>query len=75
MEEIFQKTKWMMHRPNNIQVNTHKTVKYGDKSQRTLGPQIWNSLPEHIKNETDYINFKEYISQWFILVLTGLLYG
>ena len=65
MEEIFQKTKWMTHRPNNIQVNTHKTVKYGDKSLRTLGPQIWNSLPEHIKNETDYIKFKEYISQWF----------
>ena len=52
--KIFQKTKWMRHRPNNIQVNTHKTVKYGDKSLRTLGPQIWNSLPEHIKNETDY---------------------
>ena len=65
MEEIFQKTKWMTHRPNNIQVNTHKTVKYGDKGLRTLGPQIWNSLPEHIKNETDYIKFKEYISQWF----------
>ena len=55
----------MTHRPNNIQVNTHKTVKYGDKSLRTLGPQIWNSLPEHIKNETDYIKFKEYISQLF----------
>ena len=65
MEEIFQKPKWLTNRPNNIQVNTHKAVKYGDKSLRTLGPHIWNSLPDHIKRETDYKKFKEYISQWF----------
>ena len=65
MGEIFHRTKWLTHRPNNIQVNVHKTVKYGDKSLRTLGPHIWNSLPEHVKAETNFIKFKEYINQWF----------
>ena len=51
-EEIFQKTKWLTYRLNNIQLNVHKTAKYGSETLRTLGPGIWNSLPEHIKAET-----------------------
>ena len=66
MEEIFNRTKWLRHRPNNIQVNVHKIAKYGDKSLRTLGPHIWNSLPEHMKAETDFIKFRVYTTnQWF----------
>ena len=64
MEEIFHRTKWLTHRPNNIQVNIHKTAIYGDKSLKTLGPHNWNSLPEHIKVETNFIKCKEYINQW-----------
>ena len=38
--------------PNNIAfVRTNKNTN-GTKSLRSLGPQIWNSLPEHIKAET-----------------------
>ena len=51
LEEIFHRIKWLTHRPKNIQVNVHKTVKYGDKSMRKLGPHIWNSLPEHMQVE------------------------
>ena len=65
MEEIFHRTKWLTHRPNNIQVNVDKTARYSDKSLRTLGPHIWNSLPEHMKTETNFIKFSEYINQWF----------
>ena len=65
LEEIFNRTKWLTHRPNNILVNVHKTAKYGDKSLRTLGPHIWNSLLEHMKTETKFIKFREYINQWF----------
>ena len=65
MEKIFHRTKWLTHRPNNMQVNVHKTAKYGDKSLRTLGPHISNSLPEHMKAETNFIKFTEYITQWF----------
>ena len=65
MEEIFHRTKWLTRSPNNIQINVHKTAKYGDKSLRTLGPHIWNSLPEHMKPEINFIKFGEYINQWF----------
>ena len=40
MEEIFHRTKWLIHRSSNIQINVHKTAKYGDKNLRTLGPHI-----------------------------------
>ena len=50
MEKIFHRTKWVTHRSNNIQVNDHKTAKYGERSSRILGPHIWNSLPEHSRN-------------------------
>ena len=63
MEEIFHRTKQLSHRPNNIQVNDHKTAQYGDKCLRTLGPHIWNSLPEHMKAEANFIKFREYINQ------------
>ena len=65
LDEIFNRTKWLTHRPNNIQVNVHKTAKYGDKSFRTLEPHIWKSLLEHMKAETKFIKFREYINQWF----------
>ena len=65
MEEIFHRTKWLTHRLSNVQVNVHETAKYGDKSSRTLGPHIWNSLPEHMKAETNFIKFREHINQWF----------
>ena len=41
-------------RPNNIIVTRHNTTKYGTKSLTTLGPQIWNTLPENIKSGTCY---------------------
>ena len=65
MEETFHRTKWLTHRTNNVQVNVRKTAKYGDKSLRNLGPHIWNLLPEHMKAETNFIKFREYINQGF----------
>ena len=54
-----------MHRPLNLEVNENHTTKYGNESLRRLGPHIWNSLPNQIKRETDYTNFKEFINDWF----------
>ena len=31
---------------------------------KALGPKIWNALPEKIKSETSYKNFKKYIDLW-----------
>ena len=60
IEEIFHRTKWLTHRPNNMQVNVHKIAEYGGRSLRTLGRHTWNPLPQHIKAETNLIKFKEY---------------
>ena len=65
MKEIFYKTTNLTHRPFNIKVNQNNTTKYGNKSLRSLGPHIWNSLPKQIKEETNYNKFKNYIDKWF----------
>ena len=46
-------------RPNDI------LVTYDTKSLKTLGPKVWNQLPEDIKSETSYTKFKEYFDTWF----------
>ena len=48
-------------RPNSIVVKSHNSGTYGDKSLMTLGPKVWNALPEKIKSEISYKKFKEYI--------------
>ena len=65
MKEMFYETTNLTHRPFNIKVNQNNTTKYGNKSLRSLGPHIWNSLPKQIKEETDYNKFKNYIDKWF----------
>ena len=50
MKEIFTPKVDPKVRPNDIIVKRHNTTKYGTKSLTTLGPQIWNSLPENIKS-------------------------
>ena len=49
----------------NARVRPNNSATYGDKSLMTLGPKIWNALPENIKSETSYKKFKEYIDLWF----------
>ena len=65
MKNIFTSKENAKVRPNNIVVKSHNSATYGDKSLMTLGPKIWNALPEKIKSETSYKKFKEYIDLWF----------
>ena len=65
MKDIFTPKISPKVRPNDIVVKRHNTTKYGTKSLTTLGPQIWNALPENIKSETCYSKFKKYINTWF----------
>ena len=66
MKEIFYKTANLTHRPFNIKVSQNNTIKYGNKSLRSWGPHIWNSLPKQIKEETKYNKFKNYIDEGFV---------
>ena len=65
MKKIFPKTAFPTHSHLNFEVNKNYTTKYGNKSLRCLGPNIWNSLPNQIKKEINYTKFKEFINDWF----------
>ena len=43
---------------NALKVERYNTVRYGKKSLRILGPQIWNSLPNEYKTATNLDQFK-----------------
>ena len=51
-------------RPHDLLTRSHKTVTYGDKSLKILGPKIWNALPAEIKREASLNKFKEYVKLW-----------
>ena len=65
MKSIFSAKLNARVRPNDILVKTRKSATFGDKSLATLGPKIWNALPQNIKAENSYVKFKEYIATWF----------
>ena len=52
---------------NDLVINRGKTTTLGEKSLRTLGPKIWNSLPEDIKDSTSLQKFTEFIKTWYRL--------
>ena len=65
MQDLFYLRSSSARRPNNIAVVRTNTNTYGTKSLRSLGPQIWNSLPEPIKAETSLAHFRSLINTWF----------
>ena len=65
MKEIFFKTTNLTHRSFDMKVNQNNSTKHGQKSLKSLGPHIWNSLPIEIKEETNYEKFKDYVNKWF----------
>ena len=49
---------------NKLYVQSQRTKTYGENSLRSLGPKIWNSLPEHFRQHRTIRSFKELISTW-----------
>ena len=41
-----------------------KTVRFGTKAATHRGPQIWNSIPDDIKNVSSLENFTREIKKW-----------
>ena len=58
MREIFYRSPYVSHKKQHLFVQSHKTAAFGDKSLKTLGSQVWNSLPEKIKSVTNLEDFK-----------------
>ena len=65
MKSIFSAKLNARVRPDDILVKARKFATFGNKSLATLGGKIWNALPQNIKAENSYVNFKEYIATWF----------
>ena len=62
MKNIFSAKLNARVRLNDILVKARKSATLADKSLATLGPKIWNALPQNIKAENSYVKFKEYIA-------------
>ena len=48
----------------NLESNTYNQVTFGKNSLATLGPILWNSLPNQIKALNNINTFKKYIKKW-----------
>ena len=66
MNEIFKKLSHItsLRYPNNLEVPKINQALFGTRSIRKIGPEIWNKLPENIKNSTSLHQFKRYIKLW-----------
>ena len=65
MHTYFKKDSNSPWRKNGLVVNRAKTKTFGEKSLRMLGPKIWNSLPEDVKDVTLLQKFTEFIKTWY----------
>ena len=65
MYTYFKKGWHSARKKNNLVVNRAKTVMFVEKSLRTLGPKIWNSLPKDVKESTLLEKFTKFIKTWY----------
>ena len=65
MENLFIKRNNINRRKNDLNIPTRNTVTFGNKSLRCLGPHVWNSLPENVKEASSFEKFKESINKWY----------
>ena len=64
MKDIFHYSPNVTHKKHNLYIHTQNTAKFGNKSLRAFGANIWNTLPEYIKSTTSLLEFKKIIKAW-----------
>ena len=64
MKEIFTQNTIRIPERKKLLVKSTHTKKYGTDSLRHLGPKIWNSLPQDIRDSTSLFIFKSQIKTW-----------
>ena len=64
MKEIFELNTRMDNQANKLVVQSQSSKKYGTDTLRSLGPKIWNSLPNNIRSSNNLYSFKELIKAW-----------
>ena len=65
MHTYFKKGSHSARTKNDFVVNRAKTTTFGEKSLRTLGRKISNSLPEDIKDLTSLPKYTVFIKTWY----------
>ena len=64
MKGIFYLSPHETHKKYDLFIHSLKATKYGNHSLRFLGPLIWNSFSEEIKELSSLNAFKNYIKSW-----------
>ena len=64
MKEIFTLNTRRDNVRNRLVVKTQNSKRYGSNSLRSLGPKIWNKLPDTIRTSTHLYTFKQLIKTW-----------
>ena len=57
IKDIFPYSPNVIHKKHNLYIHTQNTTKFGNKSLRSFGVSIWNTLPEHIKSTISLLEF------------------
>ena len=65
MHTYFKKGSHYASWKNGLVVIRTKTTMFGEKSLKTSGPKIWNSLPEDVKVLISLPKFTEFIKTWY----------
>ena len=61
MKDIFHYSPNVTCKKHDLYIHTQNTTKFGNKSLRSCGVNIWNTLPEYIKSTTSLLEFKKFI--------------
>ena len=64
MKNLFNKRNNITEEKNDLITHTRNSVAFASNSLRFLGPHIWNTLPENIKEITYFEKIKEPINIW-----------
>ena len=57
MKDVFHNSPNVTHKKHDLYIHTQNTTKFGNKSLRVFGANIWNTLPEYIKSTTSLLEF------------------
>ena len=64
MKNLFNKKSDITEEKNKLTIHTKNYVTFANNILRFLGPHIWNTLPENIKEITCFEKFKKPINNW-----------
>ena len=64
MKESFYLSYNETHKKYDLFAHSCNTTKYANHSLKVLGPHIWNSLPEKIKELSSLNAINNYIKSW-----------